>query len=1210
MPAAALDRFVPMDFIVCSAWNPTSQPRQGARRCVVNWSWVWAVCAIGSLGLMLATGKVGAQTPREPLGTAKSKPVTEGSAPSRAAEKTRAAEKGRPAVEGKPRAEPAGKPRSEREENTRAGNPRAERENPRAEPGAMGAVEDVGPDVYYLPDENGKLRPVPGWTLEDFRRLIEQQDAPGQAPAYSLQRLTAHGNANGTHARLTVEITVQVVRQPQDRWVRVPLQMNSAILAEPAKTSRGNLILEYQPAQDGYVAWLRGVGEEPLVLTFNLLLPLKSIGGDQQLTWNLPRVAPAQLKLQVPVSNAEAQVSAGATLLPPVAVQNGSELTVLGLGGELRLSWHPPDQQLSSRARLLEAEGAHLVRIERGAIRTQAQLAIRSLGGEIERVRVRLPRGARLVPNGSATGYTIKTVEVGSQRTQGRPVIEIQAEKKIRGTLNVQFVCEQSYDVSGPQAFLDMATFEVEGAARHWGNIAVQVMGDWHLFWQDSVNVRRVDSVPSTLPSSDLTAAFEYSGQPYLLSARVAPPVTRISVEPQYVVSVSAEAPAGEALLKLDARLKCRVSGAKIFELPIDLAGWELEEGAVGPASRVDQARILPVAGGFLKVPLLAPLKGEFEITLNARRRLKIADGALTTGFPRARVDNVAPATIVIVADDNVQLTPRSEALVGLAALPVLPSIELPPRMQSPFFYRAENLDAKLVADVQVHTRTVTADVVSRVRMSQRSLRVQQTLDFNIAYEAVEWLSIQVPRELAEPGVLKIRLDGALLVPLDVRKSGPGDDPADTVDLRLPLPKPRIGDVLLHIDYQVPVSPASSDENSELSLPLVMPAETTVRRNDLIVEPVLGATAELVDRAWPQADETRGVPREDRGRRYQASGAVTRASLIVGTPTRPASAGIVIHRGWVQSWFSGDARHDQAVYLLSSREDRVLVELPDGAEGAASEIWIDGKPAPPVVNAAGSLVVSLPAVEGGSHRLMLRYVAPKSGDGGWLRRVALPRFPDGTWVQKMYWQLVLPPDEHLLAAPASTTAEYQWRNQGWAWQRHSLLDERELAAWVGVPEEDSLAPVAAQRYLLSVSKAGDTYLLPIVPRAALVLLAAGGVLGLGLLWIYFRQLRRPSVVFSAVIVLVGLCLLYPEPAIVLCQAATLGLGLVVLVALLQRWFGIAPPAVVRSAPVSNSGNSSTEFLYQPSAASTGSTGNARSLPAAKNTSGSTKAAVN
>jgi hypothetical protein len=357
-------------------------------------------------------------------------------------------------------------------------------------------------------------------------------------------------------------------------------------------------------------------------------------------------------------------------------------------------------------------------------------------------------------------------------------------------------------------------------------------------------------------------------------------------------------------------------------------------------------------------------------------------------------------------------------------------------------------------------------------------------------------------------------------------------------------------------------------------------------------------------------DESRNTPREGRGRRYRASAAASHAALIVGASARPITAGVVIQRGWVQSWFSGAMRHDQAVYWLSSREDRVLVDLPDGAEAAASEVWIDGKPVTPVVNATGSLELSLPTTEGRPHRLMLRYLIPESRESGWLRRASLPRFPEGTWVQKMYWQLVLPPDEHLLSAPASTTAEYLWSRQGWTWQRQSLLDERALAAWLGISEEESLAPAGAQRYLLSVSKTGDSYLLPIVPRAALVLLAAGGILCLGLLWIYIRQVRRPAVVFAAAVVLVAVCLLFPEPAIVLCQAASLGLVLIVMVALMRRWFGVAPPVMVRGAASSTQGHSSTEFLYQTAPASSGSTGAARPLASAKSgVSTSTTAAV-
>jgi hypothetical protein len=234
------------------------------------------------------------------------------------------------------------------------------------------------------------------------------------------------------------------------------------------------------------------------------------------------------LKLQVPVKNVTADAAAGGTLLAPAATPEGSELTVLGLGGELKLSWRGPNQQGSAAGALIEAEGAHLLTIERGTVHTQAQLTLRSLGGDIDRVRVRLPPGARLGTAAPSNGYSVRNVE-GDKPGPGappRPLVEIQPEKKGRGPLSVRFEFTQSYDVAGPPTFLELGTLEIEGAARHWGAIAIETAGDWHLSWGNMAQVRRVDTVPAALSKNELAAAFEYSGQPYVLSARITPPTT------------------------------------------------------------------------------------------------------------------------------------------------------------------------------------------------------------------------------------------------------------------------------------------------------------------------------------------------------------------------------------------------------------------------------------------------------------------------------------------------------------------------------------------------------------------------------------------------------------------------------------------------------------------------------------------------------------
>jgi len=938
-----------------------------------------------------------------------------------------------------------------------------------------------------------------------------------------------------------------------------------------------------------------------------MLLPIKNIGGQQQIAWSLPRVAPSQLKLLVPQAGVEADVSAGATLLPPVAAAGGSEITVLGLGGELRMSWHLPDARDASRGRLLEAEGSHFVRIERGLIRTQAQFAIRSLGGDLDRVRVRLPRGARLLPDSSARGYTTRQVDANPKKPAAgeRPLVEIQPDKPTRGPLNIQLACEQSYDVAGPKTFSDLATFEVEGAARNWGSIAVQVVGDWHLFWQDTVNVRRVDAVPATLPAGDLTAAFEYSGQPYRLAARVAPPVTRVAIEPQYVMEVSADGPGGGTVLKLDARLKCRVSGAKIFEIPLDLAGWEIPDGSVGPASRVDVTRLPPAGPGPLKIPLVAPLKGEFEIAFSARRRL--AAGQVATTFPRPLADSVVSATVVVLPDDNVQLTPQRDAMSGLAPLTVLPAISLPPRAQAPYYYRAEKPEARLVADVQVHGRAIAAESSSAVRTLDRTIDVRQTIQFDVSYEAVEWLSIRVPRELAEPGVLHISLAGKELVPLEVRAAIPGDFSASSVEWRLPLPKPRIGNLALSLNYQVPIDRVQSQVASQQVLPLVVPVEAKVRRNELILESDSSSKAQIADANWSRAEESAGTTV---GQRYLAKQAPQQVILLISSRAQPATGDVVIQRGWVQSWFSGKIRHDQAAYLFRSREDHLQIELPAGAEQGACEVLLDGKSVVAEFSSPATLTVGLPS-SNGLHLLLLRYRVPRH-EGGWLLRSTLPKFSPSTWVQKLYWQLVLPPDALLLGAPGGTTPEYLWQRQGWTWQRQSSLDERQLASWIGLSDDEAAAPAAAQRYLLSISDTSAVYRLSIIPRAALVLASAGTVLCLGLLLIYARRLRHPGVILALLSVILLGALFYPEPAVVAGQAAVLGLLLILLVVVLRKWL-LPAASSVRTAGgrPTHIGHSSTEFV-QSGSASAVPTGSTRDLPtpaALQSASGSTKAAL-
>ena len=72
-----------------------------------------------------------------------------------------------------------------------------------------------------------------------------------------------------------------------------------------------------------------------------------------------------------------------------------------------------------------------------------------------------------------------------------------------------------------PGQSFELAGFEVISAARQWGVIAVATVSDWHIQWNPSREVRRVEQLPESLERGDVVAGFQYDAQPCSLSARL-----------------------------------------------------------------------------------------------------------------------------------------------------------------------------------------------------------------------------------------------------------------------------------------------------------------------------------------------------------------------------------------------------------------------------------------------------------------------------------------------------------------------------------------------------------------------------------------------------------------------------------------------------------------------------------------------------------------
>ena len=594
---------------------------------------------------------------------------------------------------------------------------------------------EVMPPIYELKDKDGKLHAVPGFTLEEFRRLFELQqglERDRQPPRFTISSFTLVGSTSGRLAEL--DATAKIALHGSG-WVRVPLRLKGAVLRQPATFEPADgALVDVDPNGDGYVAWVRGEAGEVHLIELKLSSAVKSSAEESTLTLDLPCASTVRFELRVPLESATARVSEGFSLEADEALERETILRGVGSAGTWALSWRSADSPIASVAPILDASDDHqTVRLSGRTITSEAKLKLRSFGGEFDRFPVRLPRGSRFAGIRPAS-VMITPLDLDDP---AGPLYEATLPKKTVGPLEIELTAVQSYNPRVASELTDLAGFEVVGAVRQWGQIEVAVEGNWRVIWGEMDSVRAVEESPR----DEIAAVFEYSAQPYSLPARLVPLESRVRVEGDYQLLVGSE----EAQLR--ANLKYTIRGHKVRYLAIDLTGWEID--SLGPANLVDvdQAALDP-ANPFI-IPLLQPTGGEIEIQLEAHSRLASGAVEVELDLPRPTADVVAPAEVAVLPADNIELFWQPDQTVGLSALASRPLMQsLPERQQDPLYFRTEVPTAKFVAALTVHEQAITSAAFTQLDVDEREIRVDQRLTLQVAYQPADHLILLVPGSL------------------------------------------------------------------------------------------------------------------------------------------------------------------------------------------------------------------------------------------------------------------------------------------------------------------------------------------------------------------------------------------------------------------------------------------------------------------------------
>jgi hypothetical protein len=1062
-------------------------------------------------------------------------------------------------------------------------------------PAIDGPIEYVGPDTFILLDAAGHPQPMLGMKYEDFVAAWKKSQnlQPQSAELhFVIESMKLDGDVRGDHAELVGEI---VVRQLVDAQVDVPLGMASAILREepscktaaseePTATSSENKqgdpsFVDYDRERGGFIARLRGHKGNRYEVSLPMLMPLVQDGNQTSLRLNLPQSAVGRMSLDVGTTIGASTVSSGSVLTKETTSRGNTRLTAAGLATDFQLMWSGIEQQHAELAAVLSAVGNEQITIDGHSIRSDARLTVRSYGGSFDRFRVRLPPGAQLIqerradtaatpPSYRVTLSSTDATEADAPSDSGgeTQITTVEFAEKQSEPVDVELSTEQPLGDAGAERSLDLAGFEVLGAVRQYGSMAVRVADNWQLRWETAAYVRRVErlELPANVQPQMPTVAFEYDRQPWTLRARLEPRPLRVLVTPEYNLALSAD----EA--QLHVHLNYQMPGALAFEFRVQLRGWELTPDPIESGGMVDQDRVVVSREGVLILPLGQAPSRRADVAFSLRRSLPRDETRLELPLPKPEADSVSAADLTVQTAADVELIPDLNHANGVSATPVTTDALLPTfdDGRQMLRFRAVLPEATFAATRTIRQREMTCKSATQVLVDRNEILATQTIEALVRYQPLGQLTLDVPEQWSIVGghVEIIPYEAGenhgmesqpprsnaedppnqgILVPVS-SEGAMTDEGARTVVMQLP--QPRLGHFAVRVRYATAL-PAAAIGAGGFLLPLPQPADGSLTGQELRISssPELSVRLDstAAESAWRVgASSNKSGP--NAALELVATEPLIDVPLVINSADPAGPQATTVERIWLETWFAGNTVQDRAAFRFTSGGSAVTVELPPTAPAQEVEALLDGKRAEVAARAEGRLVIALPASDssGGDasrpHTLELRYCRPSDSSTIEREQLTPPQLIGTSPLSQTYWQLVVPADEQLVGAPAQLVPLDQWQWLGTFLGRRPTKSQADLEAWVGATSQ--LAPSNSQsEYLFGGFAPATSIEIVIVPRWLIVLVASGVLLAAAVGWIYVPRARRAWVGVALAVAIASFAIAYPTPAALLGEAAILGL---------------------------------------------------------------------
>jgi len=1104
--------------------------------------------------------------------------------------------------------------------------------------GEVRAIKEIGPELFYLENDAGGLVPVPGFRYRDFVDLMRLKDRLPmlpELPSAVLESITLTatlpdaGDASISGTKILQEQSIcavkieLVVRQSRAGWVNVPVELAGLLLTTlPRHEGPGKVLLTpaastTQRLNRGYQAWFESGSDQsstsPVDVRHTVILegkiPLDVSPTDESIAIHLP-IATASL-VELRTSRTEPVVAVRPRSLEPriekLSSGDGSLITLVGLAGPTQIRIGTRQSQSVSVGMLPQATVESIVRVDGKVVITEAVLRLEDLPALVSTLSISLPPRAKL------RSVRPPAVIVDRSGSDDAPVAVVRIDRNADGRALVELDCERLVDRAGTSPFetLGFAVADIP-LWRQSGRTSIIVEGDWQVEWDDLGTNRRIDP-PLVARRPGFVAAFAYDSQPASLLMRVRPRGSRVVIEPEYRYEV------GATRIALTATLRVSVRGAPISRIVIGMDGWDVDE--VGPASIVDTAAITG-DGGTLVIPFVQGLSGDAVLEIRCGRSIESTADRIAWQVPLPQADLVGPASVVIVSESDIELIPDSEAMRGLVRQ-VFPASQRSDADKITLAYRADSPTAVFKASRRFLPRRITATMAAQLDINESDTVVDQTIRFTVAHVPMEFVELLVPDAVVQSGTLEVRQNGQLLNPSSVPFADglepSGAPAAEGMRVRSMLPTPLLGTGELSLRYQLPTPSVPPETTVAEDIPLIIPMGAKIGRQTISMIAEESLSIDVRSDSWKRDIR---VPTAALTRVWIATKPQEIIPLAIAARQQSFSGETFIEAAWLETRLFSDGREDSFAYAITTTSNQITLTLPQRLQSSpersldarAIEVWIDGRLVRDAVRSNGLIVIDVPAgKEAAAWLLEVRARRPRAGSlwgNGFLStglmplQLDAPIFPEGTHMRRFYWEVRLPPDDHILVPPSRWSSQQRWQWNRFSLERMPIVSRDILSGWVradtaatrvpgsglevssargndsmnvsGAPKgspngsrRDIDLPLAEGRAVYSsVGTPGIAHIW-IVQTWLLVLVLSGPVLALGLAFVYAPVMRQVSAVLSIVSSLAVLATIWCDLLPLLVQAALPGVALSFLAAILHAFVGrdqvsARPAAVILS----------------------------------------------